>query len=386
MKTGLKTAPGLVVARSIPFRDNLNLKKTAGVISRFKTVNRKDGIFEAWVSIFGNVDLQGERVLPGYFIKSLGIWVQSQDPIPAIYSHQWENPFAHIGFADPEAVVEDDLGLHVKQAKVDIEKEFAGQVFDLMDARRIREFSFAHDVQDEQRASDGAMDLIEGDLIEFGPTLKGANPDTILAGTKAARDALSRDIAALERFVGVVAPDWKSKAADPEPQTKAYVQIAGSVEQGLQAIQSAVASWANDFFHGDVWWTYVEATFPDHAIAYVELWDDAPGAGRFYSVPYSTDDAGDVTLGDPAEVLIEGNVVPVQPPGPGKAIHARLKSGARNAAKDLERIQSVHDLVVELGADCADTSEEESDDEPKAVHAGTLRARTEADLLVLGVS
>lgn len=210
-----KTAADLIGGRSIPFRaaGEMNLKMAPGYrVQRFKTLDRKKGSYEAWVSIFGNLDLTGDIVDPGFFAGSLANWKSSGDPIPTIFSHQWDDPFAHIGYVDPDAIEEDDIGLHVIEGKIDIDKPFAAQVFDLMDARRIREFSFAYDVFDEAKSEDGANHLKTGDLIEQGPTLKGANPETILAGTKSLRDALDREIAALERFAGVTV-DAAAKAA-----------------------------------------------------------------------------------------------------------------------------------------------------------------------------
>jgi Caudovirus prohead serine protease len=48
----------------------------------------------------------------------------------------------------------------------------------LLKSRRVRQWSFAYDVIKERTADDGVNELIELDLIEIGPTLKGANPMT----------------------------------------------------------------------------------------------------------------------------------------------------------------------------------------------------------------
>jgi len=47
-------------------------------------------------------------------------------------------------------------------------------------------------------------------------------------------------------------------------------------------------------------WTYVEATFPDHAIVSVE----EDGKSKQYRVPFSFDADGDVTLGEPVKVQL----------------------------------------------------------------------------------
>jgi hypothetical protein len=72
------------------------------------------GEFEALVSVFGNVDYGGDRVVKGAFAKSLARWEEKGDPIPVIWNHMWENPEAHIGKVNPGDAAETDDGLLVK--------------------------------------------------------------------------------------------------------------------------------------------------------------------------------------------------------------------------------------------------------------------------------
>lgn len=162
-------------------------------ISSFKALpdeGDEKGRFEAIVSVFNNVDLQGDRVMPGAFEKSIAAWRKSGDPIPIIWSHEWGDPFAHIGYANPNDVEEmtggkagTPDGLLVK-GHLDVHKPFASQVYDLMKDRRVKEFSFAYDVVHESMGDDKANELHELSIIEAGPTLKGANPDTVSLGVK----------------------------------------------------------------------------------------------------------------------------------------------------------------------------------------------------------
>jgi len=156
-------------------------------IASFKALdNEAPGTFQAIVSVFGNVDLQGDRTMPGAFKSTIAAWRAKGDPIPVIWSHEWLNPEAHIGYAMPEDIMEISTatgpdgasgGLLVK-GRIDVHKPFAGQVFDLLKERRIREWSFAYDTIKEKAGTDGANELLEVNLIEVGPTLKGANSAT----------------------------------------------------------------------------------------------------------------------------------------------------------------------------------------------------------------
>lgn len=161
----------------------------------FKALPDKDGQtgrFEAVVSVFGNVDLQGDRVVKGAFKKSIDQWRKTGDPIPIIWSHEWGDPFAHVGAADPATAEETDVGLKLI-GTFDVDKPFAAQVYDLVKDRRVREWSFAYDVIKERKsADDGANELLILDLIEAGPTLKGANPNTFTIGVKSALESAAK--------------------------------------------------------------------------------------------------------------------------------------------------------------------------------------------------
>lgn len=157
-----------------------------------------EGTFEAIVSVFGNVDVVGDRVVAGAFQKSLAEWKESGDPIPVIFDHQWGNLDALAGeVVEAEELAPGDArlpeaikslgGLWVKGA-LDIEDDFARKLWNKMRRRRLKEFSFAYEVV-EEKANDGANELLELKIIEVGPTLKGANPQTQLVGVKSEQEA-----------------------------------------------------------------------------------------------------------------------------------------------------------------------------------------------------
>lgn len=138
------------------------------------------GTFTAVVSVFGNVDLGGDRVLPGAFTQSLADWQAKGDPIPVIWSHAWDNPDAHIGYVT--SAKETPQGLEV-QAKLDVERPFAAQVHHLLVNRRVTQFSFGYFAKDTQMVTEGDQTIREIktiDLFEVGPTLLGMNPATEL--------------------------------------------------------------------------------------------------------------------------------------------------------------------------------------------------------------
>jgi len=151
--------------------------------SRFKTFkdanDQPTGEIEFYASIYGNVDHIGDRVVAGAFDGSIKSWREKGESLPIIFSHQWDDPFAIIGEAAPGDIKSDSRGLLIK-AKLDIdENPTAKQVYSLIKRGLVLESSFAYDVVKEKKnAKDQANDLIQLDLIEAGPTLKGMNPET----------------------------------------------------------------------------------------------------------------------------------------------------------------------------------------------------------------
>ena len=144
--------------------------------------------------MFGNVDLVGDRMVKGAFAKTLDQWRSSGDPIPVILSHEWADPFALIGKADPRAVMETDVGL-VVQGQLDLDNPTAIQVHKLMKDRLLKGWSFGYTVADggEKKAEDGVNEVSEVELIEVGPTLRGANAEAQLQEIKSALHELPKD-------------------------------------------------------------------------------------------------------------------------------------------------------------------------------------------------
>lgn len=192
-------------------------------------VDAQAGTFEATVAIFNNVDKGGDRIIPGAFEKTLSAWKASGDPIPVIFNHDWASPDAHVGIV--EDAKETELGLWIK-GRLDVaDNPVAKQVHRLMSRRSLKEFSFGYSVPagGEKRAKDGANDLLEIELAEVGPTLKGMNPATELHAVKSAlgveepldAKALAAEAARVAREVEEtqipVVPEQPLAPVEPEP-------------------------------------------------------------------------------------------------------------------------------------------------------------------------
>jgi HK97 family phage prohead protease len=178
------------------------------------------GEFSALVSVFGNVDSYGDVVMEGAFSDVLAEHLALSLPIPVVFSHDWTDPYAHIGHADPQDVEETAEGLLVKRGRLDVANPVevaaarAQQVHRLLVQRRIRQFSFAFDVADAgwgvRGEGDSEREVFElrkfAALHEVGPCLVGVNRDTRLDDVKAVRAEYPK-------------PSRKSEAPEPSPSS-----------------------------------------------------------------------------------------------------------------------------------------------------------------------
>lgn len=348
-------------------------------ITAVKAVDTEAGTFEAVVSVFNNVDYHGDRIMPGAFAKSLERWQAAGDPIPVIFSHGWYDLANYLGTADPKdvrelmpgdaelpKVIRDNGGLMVK-GTIDTDEPEGRKALKLLKNRVIKEFSFAYDILEEERGEDGHNELMELDLIEVGPTLKGANPLTQLVAAKAQAAGLAFDKAFEEvaKTLGTDADELRKAfnldapqaAASPELEAKAYVTLDGTIEAHLGALRAAAFDWARATFGDDLYWVYIEGTYPDRLVAYVELWEDPLDGGNFYEVPYTVE-GDDITLGEAQRVTLELAITPSSSGSDKAGQRFGRKVGRRNSSTDEGRIQGIHDLAHELGAECETADEE----------------------------
>lgn len=171
MATATARAPGELIRKTVTAKAT----KTAGG-------------FTALVSRFGNVDSQGDVVLPGAFAKSLA--ERGDRPIPVVWTHETRAILSYVGKA---TATETDEGLLVEAEFFDTPE--AQHVRLLMEEGLVVEFSWQGRVLDGDLVKVDedhyAFGLKEIDLWEVGPTLKGANAETELLGVKALTDRLA---------------------------------------------------------------------------------------------------------------------------------------------------------------------------------------------------
>ena len=153
-------------------------------VTEFKALtNDRPGTFEAVVSVFDNVDKADEVVARGAFAESLA----TKGSFPIIWAHQWLEVPIGISLKGEET----DQGLKFKGRLFVGANQRADEVWHAMKEGALKEWSFGAGVMSErQEERDGkTITVLEKlDLVEFGPCLRGVNPNTYTVGVKAAAE------------------------------------------------------------------------------------------------------------------------------------------------------------------------------------------------------
>ncbi len=126
------------------------------------------GRFEGYLSVFGNVDSYGERVMPGAFADSIAEFNAAGDPLPCLWQHQSDNPIG--GF---DYLAEDDIGLRVKGFLLVDEIQQAKTAHSCLMKKVVRGMSIGYysvntTMDEETGIRDlNVLDLQEGSIVTF---------------------------------------------------------------------------------------------------------------------------------------------------------------------------------------------------------------------------
>ncbi|GAA3947913.1 HK97 family phage prohead protease [Microbacterium soli] len=167
------------------------LTKTIDV--EVKAIGDEDsGLFQAYASVFNNVDSYGDMVVPGAFIDALKEYGAKGEGIPLYWRHRMDDPFMNLG-ATTEAR-EDEHGLWT-ESQLDLTNEASKYAYKLLLEGRVRQMSFAYDILEaswvERKPEDGGSyyELRKLLIHEISIVPVGANQETEILAVKSARDA-----------------------------------------------------------------------------------------------------------------------------------------------------------------------------------------------------
>jgi len=181
----------------------MNLKSSE-LVSVTTSGEAGSGQFEAAVSVFGNVDLDGDRVHKGSFQRA----IKNQSPPPIVWSHTWSIPPIgnSLDWAEKTVGQTELLWLKGELFVGEGDKhQYADMAYAAMRSRdgrppALNQFSFAYDVPEGM--AEKALEDVDGKqrnvtnlkelypVYEVGPCLRGVNPATFTMQPPKAREVV----------------------------------------------------------------------------------------------------------------------------------------------------------------------------------------------------
>lgn len=166
----------------------MNIERKSYSVAEMKVADDQAGVIEAIVSVFSNVDMGNEKVMPGFFAKSI------ERKLPkGVWAHDWKQPIAKTLEAkellpgDPQ--LPDSLkllgGAYIK-GQFNLDTQRGREAYSDIKFGIVDEFSIGYSVvEDKKDKESGVRELIKGDWKEWSPVLVGMNDQTALISIKA---------------------------------------------------------------------------------------------------------------------------------------------------------------------------------------------------------
>lgn len=209
-----------------------------------KGVNGDEGVVDAVVSVFNNVDSVGDRILPGAFAKS----IERKAP-KIVWMHDWGLPVGKTvearelmpGDAELPYEIATLGGLRLKM-QFNLETQRGREAFSDIKNGIIDEFSIGFSINKE-RNNAGIREIEEVTLYEASPVLYGANPDTRLISAKS---GLNDHIEAIGEEVTAMVTRVKERAAIREKEGRTLsgknIETLRGVADALQSASETISS------------------------------------------------------------------------------------------------------------------------------------------------
>lgn len=151
------------------------------------------GEFTAVVSVYGNIDSYGEKVMAGSFDKSLERYASKGKKVKVLWGHNWERPVGtatelYSALPGDDRLPDDvkEYGGLIATGQLALNTKEGLEAYEHLKAGTIDEFSIGYRVILDSFDDAGIRQLDEVDLHEFSLVLVGANPATSLLALKSA--------------------------------------------------------------------------------------------------------------------------------------------------------------------------------------------------------
>jgi hypothetical protein len=158
----------------------------------------EQGSVEAFVSVFGNVDSYGDRVIYGAFKES----IEAKLP-KMVWQHDMQRPIGKTVLAEEIAAgdarlperLRDNGALYVK-GLFNLNTTDGKDAYEHIKFGSVDEYSFGYEEVETTPLADGTKELNKLNIIEWSPVTVGANPMTMTSNVKAMTLEEKLDVAA----------------------------------------------------------------------------------------------------------------------------------------------------------------------------------------------
>lgn len=223
-----------------------------------------NGIIEAIVSVYGNIDSYNERIVQGFFDESIAAFTSGTKKLPGLFYHDRYQPVASTLAVEslnaydvrlPEAIRANG-GLYVK-GQFNLDTQIGRETYSNITKGIITEYSIGFTVSESRALPDGVVELVRGELFEWSAVLWGANAMTQTLDAKSLDDCfnVARESAAvllkrLENRVTMRVREGRklssATVARMLSQLDTITQMVSSLEEVAEDIRSLIETAAPD--------------------------------------------------------------------------------------------------------------------------------------------
>lgn len=185
------------------------VKYKASQAYAIRSADTSAGTLELIASVYGNVDRHNERVVYGFYDKSIELHKNGTRTIKGVYMHDVTRPIAKtlelVSIQPKDAQlpqrIKDNGGLFVR-AEFNLDTQIGSESYSNLVKGIIDQYSVGISIEKEVKSSDGVIDFVTGWLWEWSPVLFGANDMTQTLAMDTLQDHFSASSLVVNDLVG----------------------------------------------------------------------------------------------------------------------------------------------------------------------------------------
>lgn len=200
------------------------------------------GVFTGYASVFNNVDLANDVVVPGAFAETLQSYGPNGENIPCYWNHVLDDPRMCIGWTLEAR--EDEHGLFVR-VQLDLDSEVGAKAYRMLQRGLVRQMSITYIVEQETPNKDtGVWYLQKLKLFEVSVVPVAANQEAEILDVKADRPKRERPSNDTEENEEKPLDSESGSEEEPQPVNSEDEEIHN--EEELEPVNSRVLALATE--------------------------------------------------------------------------------------------------------------------------------------------